>query len=107
MIFADPEILSPVIAKPKKTGFSWTEESWWLLAIVSPLVLYVGLTSAGVGIGRDQILFASLLLGSLVLWIGEIVPILAPSLVILVGLSLLEIAPIDVVLSGFGNSSFL
>ena len=59
------------------------------------------------GIGRDQILFASLLLGSLVLWIGEIVPILAPSLVILVGLSLLEIAPIEVVLSGFGNSSFL
>ena len=34
------------------------------------------MTSAGVGIGRDQILFASLLLGSLVLWIGEIVPIL-------------------------------
>ena len=107
VIFADPEILSPVVAKPKRSGFSWSEDSWWLLAIVSPLVLYVGLTAAGVGIGRDQILFASLLLGSLVLWIGEIVPILAPSLVILVGLSLLEIAPIEVVLSGFGNSSFL
>ena len=107
VIFSDPEILHPVAVKSEKKGFSWSEESWWLLAILSPLALYVGLTTAGVEIGRDQILFASLLLGSLVLWIGEIVPILAPSLVILVGLSLLEIAPIEVVLSGFGNSSFL
>lgn len=107
IIFADTAYLDPPKKESQRKDNNWMDQLWWILAVISPIILYSILVSTGSDIGRDQILLASILLGSLVLWIGEVVPILAPSLVILVGLSLLEIAPINVVLSGFGNQSFL
>ncbi|WP_392350162.1 SLC13 family permease [Parasynechococcus sp.] len=106
IIFGDTAILDQYRKEKKEGSISWTKEIWWILALVLPLINYYFL-SVNTSIDTGQIIFSSLVLASLALWIGEVVPVFAPAITILIGLVLLNIAPQEVVLSGFGNQSFL
>lgn len=106
IIFSDTSILDEYRKERKDASISWAKEIWWILALVLPIINYY-LLSVNTTIDPGQIVFSSLVLASLALWIGEVVPVFAPAITILIGLALLNIAPQEVVLSGFGNQSFL
>lgn len=106
IIFSDTAILEQDHVGVKEAPASWAKEIWWILSLVLPIINYCWLR-VSTSIDPGQIIFSSLVLASLALWIGEVVPVFAPAITILIGLSLLQIAPQDVVLSGFGNQSFL
>ena len=107
IISNDCQILDNFGAPTKSTSLPRAYQFWWILSVVLPLCSFYLLNSAQSLIPEDQIIFACVVLASLTLWVGEIVPIFAPGLVILVGLALLQIAPLPIVLSGFGNQTFL
>lgn len=79
----------------------------WLLVIALPLAVSILLKKISPELNLDQIAFIGIFVAALTLWISEIVPLFAPALLILSALSLLSIAPNEVVLSGFSSQTFL
>lgn len=94
---------SPAMATPASSK----QLLWWLLTLCVPVISYAVLINNAAAIDHDQILFICIACAALLLWIGELVPTVAPALLILVSLSLLSIAPNEEILSGFSNDSFL
>lgn len=87
-----------------------TEDStwkYWLFAIILPLIICALISQASSDIDSDHIVFIGIVIAALTLWITEIVPLFAPALLILSGLALMSIAPLDIVLSGFSSQTFL
>lgn len=79
----------------------------WILVIIVPLISCALIKNVSPELSLDQLTFIGIVVAALTLWITEIVPLFAPALLILSGLSVIAIAPADVVLSGFGSQTFL
>lgn len=107
-LLEDPDQLasSPSPATPNQTASS-RQLLWWLITLCVPVLCYALLINNAAAIDHDEILFICIACASLLLWIGDLVPTVAPALLILVSLSLLSIAPNEEILSGFSNDSFL
>ena len=85
------------------------DKSWkfWLLAIILPVTTCALISQTSSDINSDQIVFIGIVIAALILWVTEIVPLFAPALLILSGLALMSIAPLNIVLSGFSSQTFL
>lgn len=108
VLLQDPAELGPAHpVAPSLDTASSRQLLWWLATLAVPAICYRLLIHQVPGLDHDQILFICIASAALLLWIGELVPTVAPALLILVSLSLLSIAPKEEILSGFSNDSFL
>lgn len=105
-IYKDVSILSCNENKTNKT-LKKNNLYWMITAIVVPVLTTCLLNLLTPGIGSDEASFIGIVVAALILWASELVPMFAPALLILLGLALFSIAPVESVLSGFGSKTFL
>ncbi|MCU7917507.1 MAG: anion permease [Candidatus Thiodiazotropha sp. (ex Epidulcina cf. delphinae)] len=77
----------------------------WILTILTPFVLYFYMSS--IGINRDISLYTAIISITLIMWMFSLLPEFIPALIGLLLVLLFDLAPNDVILSGFSSPGFL
>ncbi|MEO5356083.1 MAG: anion permease [Nitrospirae bacterium YQR-1] len=88
----------------EKTAISWKEITGWSLSNIAPVLTYLFTQQAG--LSRESSIFAAIVSVTLVMWITEILPDFVPGIFSTLMLILFNLAPNEVVLSGFASEGF-
>ncbi|UPW16775.1 anion permease [Agarivorans sp. TSD2052] len=78
----------------------------WLFALITPVMIYFGLTLSGEPLHQDAIYFASILGICSIMWIFRLLPDYVPGLFAILSAVLLGISSSESAFSGFSSNSF-
>ena len=78
----------------------------WVLLLIAPLSLYYGVDWNALDVPNSVSRCITILLCAVIMWIFRLLPDFVPSVFLLVGLLVLEVAPPTIVFSGYGSQVF-
>lgn len=83
----------------------WVQSCGWILSVLIPGILYLALRGTAEFDWNSQ-MFLIVLTSTIVMWVFGMVPEFIPGLFCILSLLILDIAPSEVILSGFASGSF-
>ncbi len=77
----------------------------WLLSFFLPVIAYFTLPLYGTA--SEVVIFLSIMLSAIMMWIFRLVPEYLPGLLVVISCAILKVVPANIVLSGFFSETFL